>query len=209
LDEVCKSRAERIVLVEGKDDCHVILALAQHYSLLENFGIYECGSDGMVLKRLNALIPSPEPVRPLAIGVVLDKTADRWMQLTRKISPHGYSLPSKPALDGTIVEGDGTNPRVGVWMMPDNVNDGMLEDFLLPAAPPAALEVAREAVSLAKTKQASTFKDAHHSKAVIHTYLAWQDEPGRPLGLSLTCQLLSAETPTAKRFIAWLNRLFR
>jgi len=208
LDEICKSRAERVVLVEGKDDCHVIIALAQYYRLPENFGIYECGSDEMVLKRLNALIPSPQPVRPLAIGVVLDKKGDRWARLAKKIAAHGYALPKIPDPDGTILQGDDTKPNVGVWMMPDNVNDGMLEDFLLPGAPPNAVDVAREAVELARKRQASTFKDVHHSKAVIHTYLAWQDEPGRPLGLSVTSKLLSAETPEAKRLVAWLRRLF-
>ena len=59
MSDICKSEAERVLLVEGKDDCHVILALAQYYQLAENFGIYECGSDERVLKRLNALIPRP------------------------------------------------------------------------------------------------------------------------------------------------------
>ena len=57
MSDICKSEAERVLLVEGKDDCHVILALAQYYRLPENFGIYECGNDANVLKRLNALIP--------------------------------------------------------------------------------------------------------------------------------------------------------
>jgi len=92
--------------------------------------------------------------------------------------------------------------------MPDNANEGMLEYLLIACAPPNAVEVAKEAVNLAKQKQATTFKDVHHSKAVIHTYLAWQDEPGRPLGLSLTSRVLSADTAEATRFVAWLQRLF-
>jgi len=195
-------------LVEGKDDCHVILALAQYYGMAGNFGIYDCGNDVNVLRRLNALIPSPDPVRPKVIGVVLDATEGRWAQVTSKLGPHGYTIPPTRDPKGTILEGDEAKPTVGVWIMPDNVSQGMLEDFLLPGAPPGGVEVAREAVELAKKKEVATFKDVHHSKAVIHTYLAWQDEPGRPLGLSVTSKLLSAETPAAKRFIAWLTRLF-
>jgi hypothetical protein len=208
LDDICKSRAERVVLVEGKDDCHVILAVAQYFRLAENFGIYECGSDESVLKRLNALILSSDPVRPKSIGVVLDATEGRWAQLTNKISPHGYTIPPTPDPNGTILEGDDAKPRIGVWIMPDNADQGMLEDFLLPGVPPGGVEVAKEAVELAKKKKVATFKDVHHSKAVIHTYLAWQDEPGRPLGLSVTSKLLSAETPASKRFVAWLRKLF-
>ena len=92
--------------------------------------------------------------------------------------------------------------------MPDNSNEGMLEDFLLRGVPAVGVEVAKGAIELAKIEQVTTFKDVHYSKAVIHTYLAWQDEPGRPLGLSITSKMLSAETPEAKRFVAWLRKLF-
>lgn len=208
MNDICKSEAERVLLVEGKDDCHVVLALAQYYQLEENFGIYDCGNDAKVLMRLNALIASPDPVKPTTIGVVLDAAEGRWAQLSSKIAPHGYKVPPTPDLNGTILEGDDIRPRIGVWIMPNNADEGMLEDFLLPGVPPGGAAVAEEAVELAKKKQVTTFKDAHHSKAVIHTYLAWQDEPGRPLGLSVTSKMLSAETPEAKRFVLWLCKLF-
>jgi hypothetical protein len=208
LADICKSQADRVVLVEGKDDCHVILALAKHHGLPEVFGIYECGNDENVLKRLNALIVSPDSVRPKAVGVVLDATVGRWEQLTSKLAPRGYMVPPEPDPNGTILDGDDARPMVGAWFMPDNANEGMLEDLLISCAPPNAVEVAKEAVKLAKLKQVTTFKDAHHSKAVIHTYLAWQDEPGRPLGLSLTSRVLSPDTAEATRFVAWLHRLF-
>lgn len=208
MSDICKSEAERVLLVEGKDDCHVILALARYYQLPENFGIFECEGDEKVLKRLNALIPKSDPGRPQVIGVVLDATEGRWPQFTAKIAHHRYEIPALPDPNGTIIEGDDTKPRIGVWIMPDNSNEGMLEDFLLSGVPAVGVEVAEEAVELAKRKRVTTFKEVHYSKAVIHTYLAWQDEPGRPLGLSVTSKMLSAETPEAKRFVAWLRKLF-
>lgn len=208
MNDICKSESECILLVEGKDDCHVILALARYYQLPENFGIYECENDEKVLKRLNALIPKSDPGKPQVIGVVLDATEGRWAQLSGKIAHHGYTFPPTPDPNGTILEGDDTKPRIGVWIMPDNSNAGMLEDFLLSGVPAVGVAVAKEAIELAQTKKVVTFKDVHHSKAVIHTYLAWQDEPGRPLGLSVTSKTLSAETPEAKRFVAWLRELF-
>nr|VFK13077.1 MAG: hypothetical protein BECKLPF1236A_GA0070988_100818 [Candidatus Kentron sp. LPFa]VFK25939.1 MAG: hypothetical protein BECKLPF1236C_GA0070990_1002720 [Candidatus Kentron sp. LPFa] len=44
-----KHDGPRIVLTEGKDDCHVILALCEHYGMPERFGFYACGSDERVL----------------------------------------------------------------------------------------------------------------------------------------------------------------
>jgi len=41
--------------------------------------------------------------------------------------------------------------------------------------------------------QAPTFIPNHKSKAVIHTYLAWQNEPGMPLGQAITARALNPE----------------
>ncbi len=47
-----------------------------------------------------------------------------------------------------------------------------------------------------------------HSKAKIHTYLAWQEEPGKPMGQAITAKVLHAESETAKVFVEWIKRLF-
>jgi hypothetical protein len=114
LSDICKSEAERVLLVEGKDDCHVILALARFYQLPENFGIFECDGDEKAPKRLNALIPKSDPGKPQAIGIVLDATEGRWAQITAKIAHHRYEIPALPDPDGMIIEGDDTKPRIGV-----------------------------------------------------------------------------------------------
>ncbi len=43
---------------------------------------------------------------------------------------------------------------------------------------------------------------------MIHTYLAWQDESGYPLGRAITRQALRPQTEIAIRFAHWLTRLF-
>lgn len=63
----CRHEGDQILLVEGLDDCHVILALCNHHKLAETFGIYECGSDDKVLKRLNALILKPDPPKTISL----------------------------------------------------------------------------------------------------------------------------------------------
>ena len=35
----------KVVLTEGKNDCHVILSLCKRHDVPETFGLYECGSD--------------------------------------------------------------------------------------------------------------------------------------------------------------------
>lgn len=209
-NELCKQDLDRVLLVEGTDDCHVVMALCAAHGVAETFGIFECGSDTAVLRRLNALILRPDP--PSVIGVLLDadrpSLAGRWQSVRSKLSHHGYRFPDDPASDGTILVDVADLPRIGFWFMPDNLSSGMLEDFCQRLAEPQALNFAAACVDTAKQDGLTTFKDAHRSKAIIHTYLAWQDEPGRPLGQAITAQALRPATDIAERFAGWLGRLF-
>jgi hypothetical protein len=92
--------------------------------------------------------------------------------------------------------------------MPNNQDSGMLEDFCAELAQPESLAFARECVEQAQARQVTTFKEVHRSKAVIHTYLAWHDEPGYPLGKAITSQALRPHTDVAVKFTNWLIRLF-
>ncbi|WP_367881111.1 DUF3226 domain-containing protein [uncultured Duncaniella sp.] len=48
----------------------------------------------------------------------------------------------------------------------------------------------------------------HREKARIHSWLAWQEIPGTPMGLAITKKYLSTEPPVCQAFIQWLNSLF-
>jgi len=55
----------------------------------------------------------------------------------------------------------------------------------------------------------TSFIDNHHSKAVVHTFLAWQDEPGMPLGQAITAKALDGNKPLAHNFSEFLKNLFK
>ena len=42
----------------------------------------------------------------------------------------------------------------------------------------------------------------------MHTWLAWQEEPGIPLGLAVTKRYLDVDHVLARQFLQWLQRLF-
>ncbi len=210
MSDVCKQDRDKVLLVEGVNDCHVVMALCKAHNVPETFGIYECGSDVGVLKRLNALIIRPNP--PQVIGVMLDadkpSLEGRWQSIKSKLQHYSYTLLNKPDADGTVVETSSDEPKLGFWLMPNNQDSGMLEDFCAELAEPASLAFARECVEQAHARQVTTFKEVHRSKAVIHTYLAWHDEPGYPLGKAITSQALRPHTDVAVKFTNWLIRLF-
>ncbi|RKZ82057.1 MAG: hypothetical protein DRR19_21270 [Candidatus Parabeggiatoa sp. nov. 1] len=208
----CKcEKGERVLLVEGKDDCHVIMHLCQAHNLLETFCIHDCNGYEKVLKVLwDRLQRSPQS-RPKIIGIVLDADIDimaRWQQLTDKLKKYGYTLPAQPDKQGTIHPSVDKYPRLGIWLMPNNIEPGMLEDFLKQLALPDTLATAQSCVKCARRRKVTYFKEAHVSKAEIYTYLAWQDEPGKPFGQAITAHVLQPETEIAHQFTDWLNRLF-
>ncbi len=203
----CKHEGSRVLLVEGKNDCHVIAALCQAHNLPETFGIYQCDGDIKLFKRLDALILS-EDIE--IIGIVLDADNPdvnaRWRQVQNALN--NYDVPKQPEAQGTIISSQDEKPRLGIWLMPNNQDAGMLEDFLMGLAQPDSLKWARHCVDSAQQQSFSSFKEVHQSKAVIHTYLAWQDEPGSPLGQAITAHALQPNTEIAHQFTNWLNRLF-
>lgn len=210
MSNVCKQDTDKVLLVEGDNDCHVVMSLCAAHTVPQTFGIHQCGSDTGVLKRLNALIIRPNP--PQIIGVMLDadnpSITSRWDSIKSKLKHYSYSFPKKPDADGTVIQATLDKPKLGFWLMPNNQDSGMLEDFCAELAEPLSLAFARECVEQAQSRGATTFKAVHRSKAIIHTYLAWHDEPGYPLGRSITTQTLRPHTEIAVKFTSWLTNLF-
>ncbi len=213
---------KRLLLVEGINDFHPILALRDRFNLPKSFEINtpKEGKDSPVkadgvkplLRKLNAVLKENEgnPTRD-TIGIVLDADVSlsaRWQAIQAKLAGFRYQFPDQPDPVGTILPDNPGYPRFGVWIMPNNRDEGMLEDFLLEFLSDEFRSAASDAVDVARTKGVATFKEVHTSKATIHTFLAWQDEPGKPLGQAITANFLKPETETARAFADWLRRLF-
>ncbi len=211
--KLCKEDTDKILLVEGVNDCHVVMALCEKHNLPDVFGIHECQGDKGVLKRLNALINRSSP--PQTVGIVLDVDSykkhtleSRWQSVRDKLKQYDYDFPSIPDINGTIIAGIEDKPKLGFWFMPNNQDCGMLENFCAELAEQSSLAFAQECVEQARSHGLTTFKEVHTSKAVIHTYLAWQDEPGYPLGKAISRQSLRSNNEIATKFTNWLNDLF-
>ncbi|PRY35512.1 hypothetical protein CLV58_11497 [Spirosoma oryzae] len=209
------------LLVEGKEDLHVVANVRNSCQLADNFDIVDCESVSNVNLKLASLLKTKLEV----IGIVIDADADtespeqaltaRWQSIRDLLRREGYTVSDDPAPDGTIIAGFGRKPKIGIWLMPDNVQyPGMLEDFVSTMIPPGdlTLSIAKQAlteVDNARAKgQGSLFKPVHRSKALIHTWLSWQDEPGKPMGIAIRARMLDHNTHLCQRFTAWLNTLF-
>jgi len=201
------------LLVEGKNDQHVIWALCQQHQLPETFSV-EIPRSREGIEGLLDVLPVRLSARGLkALGVVVDADQDllaRWQALKDRLTARGHvDIPATPPASGWV-SSQPELPRVGVWLMPDNQLPGMLEDFVRYLIPPDdALRPKAEAVLL-EIEQAglNRYKPVHRPKALIHSWLAWQENPGMPMGQAITAQVLHHNSPTANSFISWLKRLF-
>ncbi|MBE9042306.1 hypothetical protein IQ235_16125 [Oscillatoriales cyanobacterium LEGE 11467] len=209
------------LLVEGKNDRHVIWALCQKYQLPKVFSVEvpseeenSLENDGQGIELLLKGIPDRLRQENLqTLGIVVDADLDlsaRWQSVSDRLKSCGYTqIPSSPPADGWVYE-QSELPRIGVWLMPDNQLSGMLEDFvarlmspddnLRPKADTILEEIERE--------QLNRYTSVHHAKALIHTWLAWQKKPGMPMGQAITAQVLGDDETIALAFVKWLDRLF-
>ncbi len=150
-------------------------------------------------------------------GVVFDADGgqpagpDRWAAFASQCRDAGIKVPSSPPPKG-MIQTLASGIRFGAWMMPQNRPPGMLETFLLQLLSPEEASGPLFSHAKAATSQAleisGGFKAVHHDKALIHTWLAWQDEPGAQLHDAIKFKILDANSPQADGFVTWFRNLF-
>jgi hypothetical protein len=203
---------KKVLLVEGINDKHVInnllkihdLELAEEIKIRDKQGITN------ILETLKIEVDANQDF----LGIVVDANASiksRWQSLTDRLKEFGYSeISEKPVENGLILESEDFLPKLGIWVMPNNKLLGKIEDFI-------RLLVAKEKENLWQIVEKSVneipnehklFAEKDISKAQIHTFLAWQEEPGRPMGESITRRYFQPDAPDAQNFVNWLKRLF-
>jgi hypothetical protein len=197
------------LLVEGADDLHVVSALMQHHKFPDSFKIEEKGGISEVFRILPVQLKGSN-IRTLGVLIDADENAvDRWKAISTILNVAGYrDIPVAPPAEGLILENRGL-PKIGVWIMPDNSLPGMLEDFVSYLVPEKdeLWQIAKRVIEKIPD-ESKKFKDRHLCKAHIHTWLAWQEDPGTPLGLSITKKYLDAEGDSCKSFLTWISTLF-
>jgi hypothetical protein len=93
--------------------------------------------------------------------------------------------------------------------MPNNKAYGMFEDLLMGCLSDEVSAYTAAVVKKSKTDGVARFRDVHLSKAVIRTYMAWQDPPDvQYLGLAIKRGAFERIEAECKQFVEWLEQLF-
>lgn len=213
-------RTKKRLLVEGHDDLYAIAELMGHYVhwpdkkseapvIIEPLGGWSSllDEDAITLR-----IKSRETE---ILGVVIDANNDfagRWnrlRQLCGKCEPPFDGIPDQIPKEG-LISTNADNKRLGIWIMPDNSNRGMIETFMQFLVPAAEQQIYTHSVAAtaAAVKLGARCNPKDSDKSHIYAWLAWQDPPGQSMGTALVQKLLDARAPYAAAFVKWFRELF-
>lgn len=148
------------------------------------------------------IVVDANKVGPKSRFDALVHTISESLELNKAIE---YSLDSAGFV-GNFIAG----LRIGIWVMPDNISNGYLEHFaasLINSGDPT-FEFAQEKLVEYRGTDYCNFKEVKQQKALVHTYLALQKEPGHPLGLAVKEKYLNAHSKKADAFVTWFENTF-
>lgn len=99
---------------------------------------------------------------------------------------------------------------IGIWIMPDNHSNGYLEHFLAQLVPADAelWAYAKNALDDLMTKSFNELSSNKMDKALLHTWLAWKKDPGKPFGQALNARYFDKNAPAVAPFLDWFKATF-
>ncbi|MGB0930680.1 MAG: DUF3226 domain-containing protein [Chitinophagales bacterium] len=212
----------KVLLVEGIEDEKVISKLLPRRKI--QYKDFTISNQNGLQKLLQALPTFIKTGNYAVIGVIVDADNDlqkRWEEIRQILQKSGYqNIPSSPSPKGIVLEDEYEDlATIGVWLMPNNQISGALEDFIQLLIPekddllPIAEETIQKLIADGKSRF-SVSSDKKAPKALIHTWLAWQERPGTLLGNAITYRYLKTQAyllddGKASDFIEWMQKLFK
>ena len=211
------------ILVEGPGDQDFI------NSLLKKLGINNVTSfppsrlsglgNGIsnVIKNIPVLVRELSAGTYASAGILVDADyaginggfVSRRQEITDELLANGYSIDGSFAgIGDRFLDGASSLP-IGLYVLPDHSNDGMLEDLIKTMVTStdqvSLLSQACIAVSGVTPKLFRT--DIHQSKAEVNTFLAWQKKPPAYFGTLVEENHLDETVPSCGEIIRWINSL--
>ena len=211
-----------VLFVEGKNDEKALSALLKRHGIdtEEKTRVFDIkpvkADDDGGTESVEALLAAirekvrRSPNKP--VGFVLDADSDvrgRWNSVRSRLGDLGVQCPLEPVSEGFIADVPNFQTKVGVWLMPNNADIGMLEHFLqeLIADGDKLIPLARSSTEAAFETD-PRFEAVHEAKAIIHCWLAWQKQPGRPFGVAMRSGYFRHDSELANAFVKWFRNLF-
>ena len=199
---------DRVLLVEGQDDEHVVRHLCLRSQPMPPFHIENKLNVDTLLDSIKQEVRVPGRK---AVGILVDandRLESRWQAVTDRLEQAGLKVPHGPELAGTIIDGTTRAPRVGIWLMPNNESPGELENFvseMIPDADPVWPRSQSYIDGIPMTDR--KFIEKKILRAKVHAWLATREEP-RKMGVAIGARDLHVDGILSTAFVEWLRQLF-
>lgn len=195
----------RVLLVEGQDDKHVVHHLCSRSERMPSFDIVD--KDG-IPNLLRSIGPEIKVPGRRAVGILVDANDDleaRWSAVGDRLQIQHFQPPAKPDPTGTVISG---RPRIGIWIWPDNECPGELENFVETMIPPRDPVWPLSQVYVDGIPESDRrFSPNKTLKTKLYAWLATRKNPRR-MGAAIGAGELDVDGPLATKFADWLRRLF-
>lgn len=218
---------KKILLVEGDADKGFFGRLCRKLSLDTRVTVATPKDSGGnintkqgVINHLELLLPMLEDGQYTNIAAVVDGdyiVNDGGPQhalnsISSILKEFGYEirrqLPSEMRKGFYFEHFDGL-PDFGLWIMPDNRQEGILEDLIKNCISPNESALFQEACAAIQRLQDPKFGAHRQTKAEIATWLAWQSSPGHGLYGVVNYDLLDENNAGYQDLCGWLNTIFK
>lgn len=216
-----------VLLVEGESDRGFFEQVCKRLSLHPTItvaapkdyqGQARNGKQGvlaLLTDLLGNLLDEAAELKCLAVVVDADYQAtyglgyqDTLAQVTAIATAYDFAL-ATPASDGLLFKHSDGLIEFGLWIMPNNQDEGMLEDFVKTCICTDEQLLFAHATQSIAALPAPKFKPHHNSKAEVATWLAWQKTPGHSLYTSVNDNLLDTDALLFRQLGAWLQHIYQ
>ena len=202
-------RASHRLLVEGPDDLQFVRALWKLRHEDRTFWIEVKQGTSSLLKGIRGEIESEERT---AVGIMIDANGDvrtRWEEIRQRLTTVDIiGIPKNPASGGSIMMTNGQT-RIGVWIMPDNISAGSLENMIEHMINDDKIsQLSRDFISDAQAVTQVRYTPSKRKKAEVRAWLATQAEPGR-IEYAIEHGILDVDGELLERFCSWLEQRFK
>jgi len=215
---------QQILLVEGDQDKSFFEKICKKLSLDATVqvappkdigGMYN--TKGGVFNHLEVLLPLLSDGQITNIAVIVDADYIRhgsgYRKTIEKISEilEDFDFQLKTNLaneNGLYFENSDGLHDFGLWVMPNNAQEGMLEDWIKFCVKEDEKILFQHASDVVQNLLHPKFKPHLTTKAEIATWLAWQKTPGHGLYSAIKEELLDENSMTFQNLCQWLKHIF-
>ena len=197
---------DRALLVEGQNDKHVVRHLRKRHEEMPEFCILDKKGISNLLEDIGSEIRVPGRK---VVGILVDANDGlnaRWSAVADRLREDKIEVPSSPEPTGTIID---SNPRVGIWLMPDNTSSGELENFVSEMIPDDDPVWPRSECYIDGIPKADRkFSEKKILRAKVHAWLAARENP-KQMGSAIYARDLRVDGALSRTFADWLRNLFK